>query len=165
MTRPRLVLPPFASLLAFLALAAGTLTCDGDNIGPHADPAQIASAGGDGQTAPIGTVLPLPLVILVTDAEGRPVPNVAVTWNAIGGGTVSSSSVKTNNDGQASIQRTLGTHTGTQTTVAMVSGLSGSPVMFTATASAPGSESMALTRQGRVRCWTMRSSRPMTNQQ
>lgn len=142
MTKPR-----FASLLVLLVLAAGTITCNGDTVGPDLDPTQIRGVTGDGQTAPVGSVLPLPLVVLVTDVNGRPVPNIAVTWQADGGGAVSQASVETDTDGQASVRRTLGTNAGPQTTIATVSGLSGSPVTFTATANAPGSESMAITQQ------------------
>jgi hypothetical protein len=133
--------------LAPLLLAASTLTCGGDLSAPHSDPVAIASVVGDGQAAPAGTVLPVALVISVTDAEGRPVPGVTVTWAAQGGGSVSETSVNTDDNGHVSVQRTLGSGTGTQTTIATASGLSGSPVTFTATSLPVGSETMALTVQ------------------
>jgi galactose oxidase len=107
----------------------------------------MKGAGGDGQTAAIGTVLPVPLVILVTDAEGRPVPGVSVEWEARGGGSVSATSVKTNSKGHATVERTLGGTVGEHTTVATADGLAGSPVTFKATARAAGSEAMAITVQ------------------
>ena len=91
-------------------------------------------AGGDGQVAPAGAPLPNPLVVLVTDDAGDPVAGVTVQWTAGGEGAVSPGSVQTGSDGKASTTRTLGATAGQQTTTAAVTGLQGSPVTFTATA-------------------------------
>jgi galactose oxidase-like protein/Big-like domain-containing protein len=120
-------------------LAVSSLRCGGDNIGPT-DPTAIAPVTGSGQTGAVGQALPNPLVVVVTDKSGNPVPGVSVDWSAQGGGTVSNETVKTGAEGRASVQRTLGPTPGEQTTTASVNGLDGSPVTFTATAivSAPG---------------------------
>lgn len=96
----------------------------------------ISVASGDNQSAPVGTALPAPLVVSVADAFGNPIPGVAVTWSADGGGAVSEQSTSTGPDGQTSITWTLGGAAGTQHAVAAVDGLVGSPVTFTATATA-----------------------------
>lgn len=129
-------------------VAVGSLTCDGENgVGPGTEPKAMKAVSGNGQTAPAGATLPLPLTILVTDAEGRPVPNVMVNWAVQGGGSISAPSVATNSDGEASVERKLGPGTGAQSTIALVTGLSGSPVTFTAVANTSGSESMAISQQ------------------
>ncbi|MBA3258904.1 MAG: DUF1929 domain-containing protein [Gemmatimonadales bacterium] len=91
-------------------------------------------AGGDGQNGTVGQALASPLVVLVTDQSGDPVPGVSVRWDANGAGSVSAPTTVTGADGRASVQRTLGPAPGEQTTTASVSGLEGSPVTFAATA-------------------------------
>ena len=121
----------FAALAALLASIS--VQCGGET-GPPSDPSAIEMAGGDGQVAPAGASLPNPLVVLVTDEAGDPVEGVTVQWTATGGGGVTPGSVQTGSDGKASTSRTLGATTGQQTTTAAVTGLQGSPVTFTATA-------------------------------
>ena len=114
-------------------LALSVLRC-GSNVEPTTA-TDINPAGGDGQTGTVGTALASPLVVSVTDANNNGVPGVSVTWQAAqGGGSVSSETVKTGSNGQASVTRTLGPTPGPQTTTATVSGLQGSPVTFGATA-------------------------------
>ncbi|HJR16191.1 MAG TPA: galactose oxidase-like domain-containing protein [Gemmatimonadales bacterium] len=127
-------LKPLRFSLFVAVLAATSLRCSGDNIGPDPDAAAIAEAGGNGQTGTVGLPLPSPLVVLVTDDEGNPVANVGVSWSAQGGGSVSAATVSTNSNGRASVTRILGPAVGQQTTTASVSGLQGSPVTFVATA-------------------------------
>jgi galactose oxidase-like protein/Big-like domain-containing protein/Kelch motif protein len=122
-------------------LAAASLRCGGDNV-RTTDPTDIEMASGNGQNGVVGQPLASPLVVLVTDANGNPVPDVGVQWSAQGGGSVSSQSSTTGSNGRASVQRTLGTDLGEQTTTATVSGLQGSPVTFVSIAveaGAPGS--------------------------
>jgi hypothetical protein len=113
-------------------LALSVLRC-GSNIEPTTA-TDISSAGGDGQAGTVGTALPSPLVVAVTDANNNGVPGVSVTWQAQGGGSVSPETVKTGSNGHASVTRILGPTPGPQSTTATVSGLQGSPVTFTATA-------------------------------
>ena len=71
------------------------------------------------------------------DAADAPVPGVAVGWTVVsGGGTLSAASTETGADGIAAANLTLGATVGTQQAQAAVTGLSGSPVVFTATATA-----------------------------
>jgi hypothetical protein len=97
-------------------------------------PTTLALVSGDGQTAPVGTALPQPLRVKVTDGNGNPVDNVSVTWGAVGGGSVSSTTTGTDAAGIAQVVRTLGATPGTYATTATVAGLAGSPVTFMATA-------------------------------
>jgi hypothetical protein len=140
MTRLRQV--TFAAIA--IVLAGVSLRCSGDPTQPSTATA-IAAAGGDGQSAPAGSTLPNPLVVLVTDASGNPVEGVTVSWADQGGGSVSATTARTGADGRASVQRTLGTTVGQQTTTASVSGLSGSPVTFVSTATVAGSPGISIT--------------------
>jgi PKD repeat protein len=72
----------------------------------------------------------------VTDAFGNPIPGITVNWSVTGGGQVSAASTQTDAAGQTSVQRTLGSTAGEQTTLASADGLVGSPVTFTHTATA-----------------------------
>ena len=130
------IMTPFQPLrftVLVVLLAAGSLRCSGDNIGPQT-PTTIAEAGGNQQGGTVGQALPNPLIVLVTDEAGNPTSNVSVTWSAQGGGSVSATTVSTGSSGRAAVQRVLGPEPGEQTTTASVSGLQGSPVTFVATA-------------------------------
>jgi hypothetical protein len=96
-------------------------------------PTKIALNGGDNQTAAIGSTLAIPLSVKVTDGNNNPVANVAVTWTAQDGGSVSAPTSNTNGSGIAQVSRTLGLVPGSYGTTAAVDGLTGSPVTFTAT--------------------------------
>ncbi len=97
----------------------------------------LSLVSGDGQSAPINTTLPLPLVVKISDGFGNPVAGVEVQWTAaLGGGSVSAGSTITDDQGLTSVQRTLGGAAGSQTSEARVDGLAGSPVVFTHTATA-----------------------------
>lgn len=104
----------------------------------------IVAVAGDSQSAPVGTTLPQPLVVQVTDAFGNPIPGVTVAWTADGGGSVSEVSTVTGDDGQTSVERTLGDAAGTQRTLASADGLAGSPVTFVHTATAGAAEGVAI---------------------
>ncbi len=96
--------------------------------------AQMALNGGNAQTGVKGTALGTPHSVNVRDASGNPKAGVTVTWVVgVGGGSVSSGSPVTAANGIASVTRTLGDTIGTQTDTASVSGLTGSPVVFTST--------------------------------
>jgi hypothetical protein len=127
-------------------LALSVLRCGGENIEPP-NAREIAPLAGDGQSGPTGQPLAEPLVVLVTDAAGNPVPEVSVRWEAQGGGSVSSEIVETGANGRASVQRVLGAQAGEQTTTASVAGLQGSPVTFVAMATDAGAPSLTVQRQ------------------
>ena len=116
-------------------------------IANSAGAATIAMVGGTSQTGTAGSTLTDSLVVKVTDATGNPVAGVTVDWAANGGGTVSAPSVVTGPDGRAAVRRTLGGSAGAQTTVASATGLSGSPITFTATAVVGSAGQLTITRQ------------------
>ena len=64
------------------------------------EPRRIEASSGNDQSAPIGTNLPAPLVVLVTDQFGNPVADVEVQWSA-GDGSVDPGSSSTGPDGLA----------------------------------------------------------------
>lgn len=122
---------PFAALLAVL------LSCTGDSpTETGRAPAQFQAASGSGQAGTVGTALPAPLVVRTTDARGRAMRGVAVTWTTSnGGGTLSAASGVTDAAGEARAQWTLGTAPGEHAVTATVQGTA--PVVFTAVAT-PG---------------------------
>jgi hypothetical protein len=102
----------------------------------EAGPAQaqrIEAQSGDQQEAPVGSELPSPLVVLVTDPFGNPVENVQVDWSAENG-SVDPNSSSTGPDGRASTTWVLGSGLGQQSASGSSGILNGSPVTFTATA-------------------------------
>ncbi|MGZ8392809.1 MAG: hypothetical protein ACXWWK_08230, partial [Gemmatimonadales bacterium] len=132
--------------ILLIALAA----CSDDRAAPQpVVPTSIAASGGTGQTAQTGSTLPTPLTVLVTDATDTPVPDVIVAWSVVdGGGGVSATSL-TNSAGLASATFTLGPVVGQQRAQAQVAGLSGSPVVFTATATQePGGTNLSVVSGG-----------------
>src|SRR5205823_5132301 len=96
---------------------------------------QIAINGGNDQTVPAGTAVPVPPSVIVRDAHGNPVAGVSGTFAvAPGNGTITGASQTTKASGVATVTSwTLGTTVGTNTLRATSQGLNGSPVIFTAT--------------------------------
>src|SRR5439155_99605 len=94
------------------------------------------------QSAPAGSAVGSPPSVIVHDGSGNPVQGVTVTFApAAGSGSVSGGTQTTNESGIATVGSwTLSTTAGTNTLTATSSGLTGSPVTFTAdgTAGAAG---------------------------
>lgn len=98
----------------------------------------LAALGGDGQSGTVGQSLARPLSVMVTDAGGSGVSGTVVTFAVkSGGGTLSATSVTSDNSGIASTILTLGPTPGTNTVTATSASLAGSPITFTLTALAP----------------------------
>jgi len=91
----------------------------------------IRYVSGDLQSGVVGAALSRPLVVKVADSNGDPVINHAVWWTSDGGTVPAKSS--TDDAGHASVIATLGPAVGTITFQATAAGLSGAPVLFTAT--------------------------------
>src|SRR5438552_6501768 len=96
--------------------------------------ATIAANSATSQTAPAGTAVSTPPSVIVKDANGNPVTGVAVTFAvAPGNGTITGGSQTTNTSGVATVGSwTLSATAGPNTLTASSSGLSGSPVTFSA---------------------------------
>lgn len=104
------------------------------------EPATITPSAGDGQSAPAGSAVPIPPAVVVRNASTEaPVPGVSVTFAvASGGGSITGPTAVTNASGVAAVGSwTLGTTPGTNTLSATAQGLTGSPVVFTATGVQP----------------------------
>lgn len=105
-------------------------------------PASIEPVAGDEQTAPAGQPVPIPPAVRVRDDDGNPLRGIPVTFRVTqGDGTVSGGTPVTDDEGVATVGAwRLGTSAGANELVAEVSGqeLSGSPVVFRATATAGG---------------------------
>ncbi len=91
---------------------------------------------GDKQNGTIGAMLPFPIQVKVVDHYDNPVPNYSVTFVITdGGGSFRENQpVQTNSAGIASVNWIMGPTSGNNTTMAVASGLQGSPVQFTAQA-------------------------------
>ena len=94
----------------------------------------IAAVSGDDQSAPVNSALADSLVVKVSDGNNNPVSGITIQWTAVGGGTVSPTTVVTGSDGRAATARVLGPTSGAQSAQAAGDGLAGSPVTFVQTA-------------------------------
>jgi adhesin/invasin len=96
---------------------------------------RIALNAGDSQSARAGSAVAVAPSVLVTDASGNPVSGIVVTFSVYsGGGSITGASATTSAAGIATVGSwTLGPSAGTNTLRATRSGLTGSPLTFTAT--------------------------------
>jgi hypothetical protein len=134
-------------------ITAVTLTtvvgCGGNDADGPTTPmaAQVQIVAGNDQTAVIGSSLPAPLTVSVTDLGGVSVPNQRVNWNVLsGGGTLSVSTSLTDVNGTASVTWTLGGTPGTQIVSAALEGSTSTSATFSATALTATPPPPALTR-------------------
>jgi hypothetical protein len=121
-------------LLLCLILTATALACGAGDLTLPADgsPASLQAMSGNGQQGTIGTSLPDPLVVRLTDALARPVPGVPVAFrfqSDVPGAQFKPSIVATDDTGYASVEVVLGTTAGAQTVEAAV-GASPSPSLL-----------------------------------
>ena len=122
-----------ARKLGVLGSALLIAACGSDSTGPQAD-VTVAAQSGNSQTAAVSTALPNPIVVRVAQG-GTAVAGTTVTWAVTaGGGSVTPTTSVTAADGLASTVWTLGSAAGANTVQASVSGATGSPVSFSATA-------------------------------
>ena len=98
-------------------------------------PRTLARASGNEQQGVPGTLLPEPFVVSVLDQNSDPLAGATVAFAVTAGqGTLSATTVTTDENGRAAASMTLGPDPETVTVVATVAGLD--PVTFTATAQA-----------------------------
>jgi len=111
-----------------VTFAACTLTTD------SSEPSTMVKSRGDGQTAAVNTLLPVPLEVVVVNQFGEPLKDVTVNWTITsGGGLISGTPTVTDANGATSITYTTGSTSGTATINAQVHGLF--PVVFVETIS------------------------------
>src|SRR5207237_206435 len=107
--------------------------------------ATIAANSATSQSATAGTAVSSPPSVIVKDANGNPVAQVAVAFAvAPGNGTITGGSQTTNTSGVATVGSwTLSATAGANTLTATSGSLAGSPVTFTATGTAGPAATMA----------------------
>lgn len=95
---------------------------------------QMAASGGNNQTGTVGQALAAPFQVTVKDQFGNTVAGTSVAWAVTaGGGSITPATSPTSASGVASALLTLGPAAGANTATATATGLTGSPVTFTAT--------------------------------
>jgi hypothetical protein len=100
----------------------------------HGPATRLVRSGGDGQTAVVGQRLPNKLAVTVVDAYGNGVPGRDVTWSVTAGSaTVVPDAPTTDAGGVARAVVTTQPPLGPISVRATSSGLTGSPVTFSAT--------------------------------
>ena len=62
-------------------------------------PAEVRVTEGDGQIAPVGTLLPQPIAMTVLNADGSPAEGVTVEWQTDGDGSVLAPDLRTDASG------------------------------------------------------------------
>jgi gliding motility-associated-like protein len=97
---------------------------------------QMAIQAGNSQTATVATAVSTAPAIIVKDVHNNPVQGVSVTFAvASGGGSITGATATTDANGIAALGSwTLGATAGTNTLTATSTGLTGSPLTFTAEA-------------------------------
>ncbi|MGP8246003.1 MAG: Ig-like domain-containing protein [Bryobacteraceae bacterium] len=98
--------------------------------------AYFTKTGGDNQSGLPGALLPLPLVVALTDSSGSPVANAAVTFQASPGAAVTVASAVTDSNGHASTYLRLPSAAGIALVTANAPAATQTPVTFGATARA-----------------------------
>lgn len=115
--------------------------CQGNGLGPGDDPrppVAIAVEAGNGQSGIVGQALAQPIVVRVTDAEGRGVGGVSVTFTAAAGsGSFEPASAVTDEQGEANAAWTLGNLAGPAGGTAGADGIEPAAVSATAQPGAP----------------------------
>jgi protocatechuate 3,4-dioxygenase beta subunit len=140
-------LPPVVGVVTINANASGVANpavfVETSVPGP---PANIAVAGGNSQSATAATQLPQPLLVLVADHFGNPVPNVSVSFSDAGtGGTFYNPNPGvTGASGTAAQTYLLPSIAGTITITAAANGVA-NPALFNETAGAGNAASIAIT--------------------
>src|SRR4051812_38799569 len=130
------------NVVAPLSLLVALIHCGGSDLVLPAEPpgtppppnARIQLLAGDEQSGVVGGMLELPLAVRVTNSKDEPVEGVTVRWAAANGGTVSAPPSTPGSDGIARVLRMLGPAPGPYATRGEATGVSGSPVLFQATA-------------------------------
>jgi alpha-tubulin suppressor-like RCC1 family protein len=102
------------TLIRLFVLVVLSLSCTGDPTAVLAGPpAVMLIVSGNEQTATVGSELPTPVVVRVSDASGDPVSNQIINFRVIeGGGSVFAGASITNAEGEARERWTLGTVAG-----------------------------------------------------
>ena len=130
------------TLIATAPGVADTVTFSATSVAGAA--AQMSLASGDAQTDTVGATLSVPYAVLIADVNGNGVSGVTVSWAVTAGGGSIGGLSTSDGSGIAVATHTFGQAVGSQSVEASVSGLSGSPVTFTSTASAGAPSTLSI---------------------
>jgi adhesin/invasin len=122
------------NLAAACALAAALGACkkDSNNTAPLVATTIAADAGTNAQSATVGTALPQPATVHVSDQNGAPIAGATVTWTVVSGaGSVSAPSSTTDATGTATVAWTIDTIARVDSLTASITG--GATATVTAT--------------------------------
>ncbi len=135
---------PQSLLASGPGLSGSPVTFAATAVAPVAS--NIAGFAGNNQTARPNFNVLVPPSVIVTDPAGVPVPGVAVAFAVTAGdGTLTGAAAVTNADGIAAVTNwRLGASQGPNTVTATAAGLTGSPIVFNATAVALPASSMSI---------------------
>ena len=122
--------------LAGLVLGASVLGCSASDLSLPSDsnPSRIVIVSGDGQQAAVGSLLPDPLVVRLTDAATRPVAGASLVFSFQGPASdavVNPGTAETDSTGVASVRARLGSTVGTQIVEARLNSDAGSDLRAT----------------------------------
>jgi hypothetical protein len=122
--------------VAFRSLLVVASACSKDTTAPP-PPSTFSVTTGASQTGTVNTALPLPIVVTVVDANGKPLAGIGVSFvPASGSGSVSAAEVSTDANGNAEVSWTLGTVAGADSMEITAGSLAPTTVVATATAAA-----------------------------
>ncbi|MDB4899611.1 MAG: hypothetical protein JWN53_1419, partial [Gemmatimonadetes bacterium] len=121
-----------AFMLGGLLSALGLAACSDSTSTDLTQPAKLTLVSGDAQSGN-GSALAAPLVVLVTDVQSHPIGGVTISWAASDPtATLSAATSTTNDQGQASVNWTLGASGSRQTVTATTAAIPGEHVVFQA---------------------------------
>lgn len=116
-------LPSVAGTVSLSVASSGLPTLTFSATSEAGAATSLSFVSGTGQSAAVGTVLGSPLVVLVRDALGNPIPSGSVTWSIeSGGGSVSATTAVTNSEGKSQVTWTVGGSVGLQKVKAQITG-------------------------------------------
>ena len=122
--------------LAGFLFVASLVGCSASALSLPSDsnPSRIVIISGDGQEAAVGSLLPDPLVVRLTDAAARPVVGASLVFSFQGpapAAVVNPGTAETDSTGLASVRARLGTTVGTQIVEARLNSDAGSDLRAT----------------------------------
>lgn len=129
----------------FTATVSGLPALQFTAIGNPGNAVNLLKISGDGLADTVGATLGTVYTVRVTDNNGNGVQGVTIGWSVPAGtGSITPTAPQTDANGFSSATRKLGPVAGTDSTTAAVSGLIGSPIVFTSGASPGHAAAIAL---------------------
>jgi plastocyanin len=136
-------LGPGAGTQTTTATVSGVTPASFSSIATIQGAVTIAVSGSAARADTVKSTAVPDLVVVVKDQNGAPVSGVTVNWSVSGHGHLSQTATPTGVSGLATVTWTFDSVAGTQTAQAAVTGLVGSPIVFTGTAGAGHAVSIA----------------------